>query len=140
MVRVTKRYLFSASHRLHAQQLSDEENARVFGKCNHRWGHGHNYALDVSVEGPVDARSGMIVRREALDTLVEGAVTSRLDHVNLNSDVAELSDVVPTTENLSLLIRRWLRQSWAEAFGDQPLRLAKVQVEETGRNRFEVAG
>ena len=82
----------------------------------------------------------MIVSREALDALVEGAVTSRLDHANLNSDVAELSAVVPTTENLSLLIRRWLRQSWAETFGDQPLRLAKVRVEETDRNRFEVAG
>ena len=140
MVRVTKRYFFSASHRLHAAQLSDEENARVFSKCNHRWGHGHNYALDVSVEGPVDTRSGMIVSREALDTLVERAVTSRLDYANLNSDVAELSAIVPTTENLSLLIRQWLRKSWPEAFGDQPVRLAKVRVEETDRNSFEVAG
>ena len=82
----------------------------------------------------------MIVSREALDTLVERAVTSRLDHANLNNDVAELSAIVPTTENLSLLIRQWLRKSWPDAFGDQPVRLAKVRVEETDRNSFEVAG
>ena len=140
MVRVTKRYFFSASHRLHTTQLSDEENTRVFGKCNHRWGHGHNYALDICVEGPVDTRTGMIVTRKALDTLVEKAVTSRLDHANLNSDVPELSALVPTTENLSLLIRGWLRKSWAGAFGDQPVQLAKVRVEETDRNSFEVSG
>jgi 6-pyruvoyl-tetrahydropterin synthase len=82
----------------------------------------------------------MIVSRKALDTLVEKAVTSRLDHANLNNDVPELSALVPTTENLSLLIRQWLRKSWPGAFGDQPVQLAKVRVEETDRNSFEVAG
>ena len=138
MVQITKRYFFSASHRLHTAQLSAEENSRVFGKCNHPWGHGHNYALDVSIEGAVNKQSGMIVSREVLDSLVKKAVTSRLDHANLNNDVPELFGTVPTTENLSLLIREWLRKSWPDSFGNQPVRLARVRVEETDRNSFEV--
>ena len=71
MPRLTKRYPFSASHRLHAAELSAEENLRLFGKCNNPHGHGHNYTLEVSVSGPVDPGSGMVISRARLDDVVE---------------------------------------------------------------------
>src|SRR5512136_2613483 len=95
-VTLTRRYRFAASHRLHTDALSVEENARLYGKCNNPFGHGHDYVLDVTVAAPVDA-SGQIVNREALDTLVREQVLARLDHRNLNCDVPELRHQVATT-------------------------------------------
>ena len=137
-MQLTKRYPFSASHRLHSPQLSAEENARTFSKCNNPFGHGHNYMLEVAVKGPVDARSGMLVPRKTLDSFVARHVISKLDHVNLNCDVAELRGRVPTTENLALLVESWLQQAWDDELGERGLRLARVRLEETPRNSFEV--
>ncbi len=111
MLRLAKRYAFSASHRLHTSQLSEEENARLFGKCNNPFGHGHNYVLEVSVSGEGDPATGMLLPRAALDRLVHQAVLDRIDHANLNSDVPAMQGVVPTTENLALLIGGWLRDA-----------------------------
>ena len=138
MLRLTKRYPFSASHRLHTNKLSEEENRRLFGKCNNPYGHGHNYLLEVSVEGEADARSGMLLARSTLDRIVEQAVLSKLDHTDLNRDVEELDDAVATTENLVLLIDRWLRAEWGREFAGRPVRLDRIRVEETARNSFEV--
>ena len=135
---LTKRYPFSASHRLHSKELSAEENVRLFGKCNNPHGHGHNYTLEVSVSGPVDPSSGMVISRSKLDQFVERHVLSEIDHADLNRDVEELRDRVPTTENLALLIGRRLGQAWRREFGAAGPRVARVRVEETPRNSFEV--
>lgn len=131
-MRLTRRYSFAASHRLNTDALTPEENASLYGKCNNPFGHGHDYVLDVSVEGPVDA-SGQIVGREALDALVQRHVLDRVDHRNLNCDLAELRDRVPTTENLASVIEDLLTRQWS-----LPARLARVRISETARNTFEL--
>jgi 6-pyruvoyltetrahydropterin/6-carboxytetrahydropterin synthase len=138
MIRVTRRYRFSASHRLHSPRLGAEENERIYGKCNNPYGHGHNYVLDVSACGPVDERSGRAVDPAALDRLVRERVLEAFDHKNLNEQVAEFGEVVPTTENLGLLIHDRLRDGWREAFPAGGPRLEKVRIHETERNIFEV--
>ena len=131
-MRLTRRYRFSASHRLDTPALSPEENRRLFGKCNNPYGHGHDYVLDVTLEGSPDA-SGLLASRGALDALVTERVLARMDHKNLNQDLAELTSVVPTTENLALVIGKLLGADW-------PLRarLQRVRVSETDRNIFEL--
>jgi 6-pyruvoyltetrahydropterin/6-carboxytetrahydropterin synthase len=140
VLRLTRRYPFAASHRLHSDQLSAEENARLFGKCNNPFGHGHNYVVEVSLSGEPDEASGMLIHRDEMDYFVSRNVLSKLDHANLNSDVPELESVVPTTENLTLLIQRWLAGAWEREFAGRSLRLSRVRIEETGRNSFEVKG
>ena len=131
-MKLTRRYRFAASHRLDVPALSTEDNRRLFGKCNNPHGHGHDYVLDVTVEGTPNA-SGQVVNRTALDALVGERILQRLDHKNLNMDVAELTGIVPTTENLASAIRDALSAGW-------PLdaKLAKVRVSETDRNMFEL--
>jgi 6-pyruvoyltetrahydropterin/6-carboxytetrahydropterin synthase len=129
---LTRRYRFAASHRLNTPALTTEENSRLYGKCNNPYGHGHDYVLDVSVAGPVDA-SGQIVNRDALDTLVQERVIGRLDHRNLNCDVPELRDAVATTENLASAIEAMLTSNWT-----LPAALAGVRISETARNTFEL--
>ncbi len=129
---LTRRYRFSASHRLDTPSLSAEENRRLYGKCNNPYGHGHDYVLDITVAGAPD-ETGQIVRREALDALVQERVLSRFDHRNLNMDIAELKGVVPTTESLAVAIENALAR-------DLPLsaKLARVRISETERNIFEL--
>ena len=131
-MKLTRRYRFSASHRLDTPVLSAEENRRLYGKCNNPYGHGHNYVLDVTVAGSTD-ESGQIVGREALDTLVAERILSRFDHRNLNTEIAELSGVVATTESLAVVIERALQDRW-------PLeaKLDRVRISETERNIFEL--
>jgi 6-pyruvoyltetrahydropterin/6-carboxytetrahydropterin synthase len=136
--RVTRRYAFAASHRLHSGQLSEDRNRLLYGKCNNPYGHGHNYVIDVSVRGPLDAVTGRAVDIEQLDGLVNRQVIEPFDHRNLNVEVAEFAQVVPTSENLGFEICRRLKQHWKEVFpGDWP-KLEKIRIEETPRNIFEV--
>ena len=130
-MRLTRRYPFSASHRLHAPELSEEENEKLFGKCNNPYGHGHNYVLEVSVEGEPDDRT-------VLDDFVRRTALNRVDHVDLNQDVEEFRDTVPTTENLSLAVHGWLRAGWNAEFGNKGATLSRIRIEETARNHFEV--
>jgi 6-pyruvoyltetrahydropterin/6-carboxytetrahydropterin synthase len=130
-VRLTRRYRFAASHRLDSPALTAEQNRKLYGKCNNPYGHGHDYVLEVSVEGPVQ-ENGMMVDREALDALVAQKVLRRLDHKDLNRDVPELAGV-PTTENLAQLVERLLREEWTLA-----PRLARIRIAETERNTFEL--
>jgi 6-pyruvoyltetrahydropterin/6-carboxytetrahydropterin synthase len=140
MIRVTRRYEFSASHRLHAPGLSGEENRRLYGKCNNPFGHGHNYVLEVSVRGVVDPHSGRAVDPAALDQLVREKVIRPFDHKNLNEQIEAFEHVVPTSENLGLLIHQRLKQGWPEVFPGQWPQLEKVRIAETPRNIFEVNG
>ena len=137
MFRVTRRYEFAASHRLHSDQLSVEQNRRLYGKCNHPYGHGHNYVVEVSVRGPLDA-AGRAVDIALLDSLVRGQVVQPFDHRNLNVEVPAFKQVVATSENLGVEICRRLKRNWKEVFpGDWP-KLEKVRIGETPRNIFEV--
>ncbi len=131
-MRVTRRYRFAASHRLDSPALSAEENRKLYGKCNNPYGHGHDYSLEISVEGPLNA-DGMVVDRQALDRLVEERVLRLLEHKNLNRDVPEFERVVPTTENLASVIELRLREHWNLA-----PRLARIRISETDRNTFEM--
>lgn len=139
-MRLTRRYPFSASHRLHTPELSEEANEELFGKCNNPYGHGHNYVLEVSIEGEPDDRTGMIVERRVLDDFVRRTVLNRVDHADLNNDVAEFQDAVPTTENLSLAMHGWLKAGWNAEFGNREATLGRIRIEETARNSFEVTG
>ena len=138
MIRVTRRYRFSASHRLHAASLSDERNRELYGKCDNPYGHGHNYEIAVSARGPLDPRSGRVLDPAALDRLVDEQVLRPFDHRNLNEEVPEFQNAVPTTENLANEIFRRLHVHWKSAFpGGGPV-LEKVSIAETPRNIFEV--
>ena len=130
---LTRRYRFSASHRLHSDAMSREENQAVYGKCNNAYGHGHNYALEVTVAGPVDATTGMICNLADLDAFVDERILERFGHENLNV-LAEFQKTVPTTENLCLELYQILETDF------KPARVEKVRVEETMFNSFEYAG
>ena len=136
-VLLTRRYQFSASHRLHSGRLTDAENQELYGKCNNPYGHGHNYEVEVTVEGPVDAATGRVVDLETLDGFVRRHVTGPFEHRNLNKEIEEFQSLVPTTENLNLIIDRRLRSAWSSAFpGFQPA-LKRIRIFETARNIFE---
>jgi len=134
MTRLTRRYRFSASHRLHAPALSDEANRELYGKCNNPWGHGHNYLVEISVSGTVQPDTGQLVNVEALDDVVHGAVLDDFDHRDLNRDVAAFHEVVPTSENVAVEIRRRLTRAWPAGFP----KLAGVRLWETKRNIFDL--
>jgi len=125
--------MFSASHRLHSPEMSEQENQRVYGKCNNPYGHGHNYALEVTVAGAIDPATGMVCNLVDLDTSVDREVLERFGHRNLN-DVDAFRALVPTTENLCIEIYRVLKRGFRGAL------LEKVRLEETMMNAFEYAG
>ncbi len=130
---LTRRYLFSASHRLHNADMSADENLLTYGKCNNPHGHGHNYWLEVTVSGPVDQSTGMICNLVDLDQCVTNEVLSRYNLENLNT-LQEFSKTVPTTENLCIEIFEVLQRAFGYAHLD------KVRLEETMMNSFEYAG
>ena len=132
-IELGRRYRFSASHRLHSSKLSEEENRRVYGKCNNPHGHGHNYVVEVSVSGTVDPGTGMIANLADLDSFVEREVIEPFDHKSLNEDVATFRESVPTTENVCKEIFERLKHF-------RKAKLERVRVEETGNNTFEYAG
>ncbi|MGD0434965.1 MAG: 6-carboxytetrahydropterin synthase [Bryobacteraceae bacterium] len=137
MTRVTRRYRFAASHRLHSEQFSERENSELYGKCNNPFGHGHDYILDVTTAGPVDAVSGQAVNIQALDALVRARVLKDLDHKYLNADTPEFERLVPTSENIIRVIEDRLKSGWKAAFPGEWPRLENIRLQETRRNRFE---
>lgn len=135
IVRATRRVHFSAAHRIHRPDWSDERNREVFGDCaNPNW-HGHNYELAVTVEGPVDPETGYVLDLKVLRDLLEARVVRDVDHKNLNVEVPWLSGVNPTTENLVVAI-------WNRMAGQMPagVRLARLVLHETPRNSVEYTG
>ncbi len=138
MFRLTRRYRFSASHRLHSTALTAEENRELYGKCNNPYGHGHNYVLEVSVRGPVEPETGRVADIAALDRLVTEMAVRPFDHRNLNADAPEFATVPATTENVALVIERRLENAWREVFPGEWPRLDRIRVQETKRNTFEI--
>jgi 6-pyruvoyltetrahydropterin/6-carboxytetrahydropterin synthase len=128
-----RRYSLSASHRLHSDALSGEQNRAAYGKCNNPHGHGHNYVIEVLVGGAVDPDTGMVLNMVALDGTVHTRVIQRFDHTNLNLDPL-FQNRVPTTENLCRAVFELLDGAF------NPAKLAQVRVEETENNFFEYSG
>jgi 6-pyruvoyltetrahydropterin/6-carboxytetrahydropterin synthase len=128
-----RRYMLSASHRLHIDALSVEENKAAYGKCNNPHGHGHNYIVEVLVGGAVDPQTGMVMNLEDLDDVVRKRVMERFDHTNLNLDPLFVNQV-PTTENLCKAVFELLNETM------EPAKLVQVRLEETENNFFEYSG
>lgn len=124
MIYLTRRADFSASHYYHDPQLSEEENRRVFGKCANLHGHGHNYRLEVTVKGEIDGRTGFVVDLKELKDVMEREVVDAMDHRHLNKEVLEFAKLVPTTENLAVVIWKRLQPALKVA------RLHRVRVYE----------
>jgi 6-pyruvoyltetrahydropterin/6-carboxytetrahydropterin synthase len=130
---LTRRYLFSASHRLHTDAMPEDWNRATYGKCNNPYGHGHNYQVEVTVSGAVDRGTGMVCNLVDLDGFVRAEILERFDHQNLNT-LPEFRDLVPTTENLCIRIYEILQRGFHHAH------LEKVRMEETMMNSFAYAG
>jgi len=130
---LTRRYRFSASHRLHSEDMSESENIATYGKCNNPHGHGHNYSLEVTISGPVDPGTGMVCNLVDLDSFVESEVLVRYDLENLNT-LTEFAQIVPSSENLCIQIYEILQRGFPHAH------LEKVRLEETMLNSFEYTG
>jgi 6-pyruvoyltetrahydropterin/6-carboxytetrahydropterin synthase len=132
-VHLTRRYMISASHRLHSDELSEVQNSAIYGKCNNPYGHGHNYMIEVTVSGPVEAETGMVCNLVDLDGFVNAEIVDRFDHQHLNL-LPEFAQAVPTTEKLCIAIYEIVNRGFKAAH------LEKVRIEETMMNSFEYAG
>ena len=128
-----RRYMLSASHRLHTAALSEAENRAAYGKCNNPHGHGHNYVIEVLVGGGVDPETGMVINLANLDEVVQTSVLERFDHTNLNLDPMFVNQV-PTTENLTRAVFGLLKDALPVG------RVEYVRVEETENNFFQYPG
>jgi 6-pyruvoyltetrahydropterin/6-carboxytetrahydropterin synthase len=129
----TRAYSISASHRLHTDSLTPEENRAAFGKCNNPHGHGHNYRIEVTVGGEIDPATGMVINMATLDAAVSKTLIDRFDHMNLNLDPL-FAERVSTTENLCVAIFDLLKAAL------KPAILEKIRIEETENNFFEFSG
>jgi 6-pyruvoyltetrahydropterin/6-carboxytetrahydropterin synthase len=133
-VTVTRRLRFNAAHRVHNPELSETENSRLFGKCNNPNWHGHNYTLDVSVEGAVDAKTGYVCDLSQLKIIVEREVIDHVDHKNFNLDVPFMKGIIPTSENIIVAFWKII------AAKVQPARLTRLVLWETENNYVEYTG
>lgn len=127
-----RRYRFSASHRLHVDDFSDERNREVFGKCNNPFGHGHNYWLEIVLSGKVDPTTGMVCNLVEIDEFAHQRLVAKFDHQNLNT-LPEFAALVPSTENLAIVI-------WEILKGFTAAKIEKIRIEETPNNSFEYRG
>jgi 6-pyruvoyltetrahydropterin/6-carboxytetrahydropterin synthase len=134
IVTVTRRLRFNAAHRVHNPALSDAENSALFGKCNNPNWHGHNYTLEVAVEGPIDARTGYVIDLGALRSIVQREVIDRVDHRNMNVDVDFMRGINPTAENIVVACGRVLEPHVA------PGQLRRLRLWETDNNYVEYDG
>lgn len=133
---ITRRFHFSASHRVYNPGLSDEENLKVYGKCSNPNGHGHNYIMDVTVSGEVDEQTGFVMDLSQLKLIVEENIISKVDHKNLNIDVDFMKDVLPSTENIA-------RKFWEQIAGKintDARKLYSIKISETVNNSVEFRG
>ena len=129
---LSRRYHFSASHRLHVDALTPEENRATFGKCNNPFGHGHNYVVQVTFSGPVDPTTGMVTNLGDLDSFAQREMLDVFDHANLNT-LEPFLDQVSTTENLC-------REMWRIFSAYPHAKLEQIHIEETGNNSFDMFG
>lgn len=131
-VSVSRKAHFNAAHRLHNAQWDDKKNEEVFGLCNNPHFHGHNYDLIITVQGPVNEETGMVIDLKKLSDLIEEKICSRYDHKNLNIEIPEFRNTIPTAENIALEIWKILRRDLEDTLD------LKVVLYETPRNFVEV--
>lgn len=129
IVYLTRKESISSCHRLHSNGLSDEKNKEIYGKCNNFWGHGHNYTVEVTVRGPLDPVTGMVMNISDLKVYMKNVLMERLDHKNLDKDVPYFKNVVSTTENLAIYIYNELKKEMPN-----PDLLYEVKIHETDNN------
>lgn len=134
MVYVTRREVFSASHRLFNENLTDEENEDLFGKCNNPHGHGHNYILEVTVYGEPDAVTGYVIDLKILRNIIKKNIIKKVDHKHLNYDVAFLKGIIPTAENIAIAVWKQLENKLPSG------KLYSVKIYETENNFAEYRG
>jgi 6-pyruvoyltetrahydropterin/6-carboxytetrahydropterin synthase len=125
---LTRRAVFSASHRLHSAQFTDAENEAMFGKCNSVNGHGHNYTIEVTVRGQIDPGTGLIINLTDLKEIIESEIMVHVDHKHLNHDVPFLEGVNPTAENLVVAFWKRLERRLPQGL------LHEVRILETENN------
>ena len=127
IVYLTRRATFCAAHRLHSEELSVAENKKIFGKCNNSNGHGHNYALEVTIGGAVDPKTGMVMNLVDLAEAIEKEVVVPMDHKHLNLDVPAFRKLNPTAENMVIVIWQLLKKKLGKC-------LIEVRLQETENN------
>ncbi|XP_011497510.1 PREDICTED: 6-pyruvoyl tetrahydrobiopterin synthase [Ceratosolen solmsi marchali] len=126
---LTRKETISSCHRLHSLQLSDEDNKNVYGKCNNFWGHGHNYTVEVTVRGPVDPKTGMVMNISDLKVYMKKILMEQLDHKNLDKDVPYFKNIVSTTENVAIYVFNEIKKLLPK-----PELLYEVKIYETDNN------
>ena len=137
MIRLSRKYRFAASHRLHSPAMTEAENYETYGKCNNPHGHGHNYEVELTVCGDVNLVTGRVVDLALLDTLAQQQIITPFRYRDLNKEIPAFQTVVPTTENLGIELDRRLRAAWPETFASGP-KLEKIRIWETERNICEI--
>ncbi len=125
-VEITRKVRFCAAHRYHREDWTAEKNREVFGACNNPHGHGHNYELEVTLRGPVDPFTGMVINLRRVDEILQEQVVSRFDHRNINKEVEGFESAVPTTENLAIHIWKLIEPG----FNQEAVRLSRVRLRE----------
>jgi len=131
-IAVTKRMTFSSGHRIYNPEFSDEKNREIFGACSNPNGHGHNYVLEVSLSGPVDPETGMIINLKEMKAIIRNEIIDKVDHKNLNLDVNFMKDIIPTTENFAARIWEILDGKFPEGT------LSGIVLWESENNKVEI--
>lgn len=134
MVYATRRATFSAAHRLYNPKFSDEENARIFGKCSNPNWHGHNYTLEVVVAGKIDPETGYVLDLKELKAIIIEHVIKHVDHKNLNTETEFMKGLIPTAENITIAVWNQLVDKITKG------KLHSVKIFETENNYFEYKG
>lgn len=133
-MKICRRETFNAAHRLFKPEWSDEKNSEVFGKCSHPNYHGHNYALEVWIEGKVNPETGFVMDLKSLKEIMHSEVLDKFDHRNLNLDCKEFEGIIPTTENIAIVIWKLLRAKIASEL------MIEVVIAETEKNKVSYSG
>ena len=134
MIFVTRREVFSASHRLFNPDFTDEQNDAIFDKCNNPNGHGHNYVLEVVVAGEIDKKTGYVLDLKLLKNIIRENILAKVDHKHLNFDVEFMKGIIPTAENIAVAV-------WNELVNTLPSgKLFSVKIYETENNYAEYRG
>lgn len=133
-MKICRRETFNSAHRLFRPEWDDNKNFEVFGKCSHPNYHGHNYALEVWIDGEVDPETGFVIDLKDLKEIIQTEITERFDHRNLNLDCKEFEGIIPTTENIAIVIWNILREKIDPKFG------IEVQLSETEKNKVVYSG
>ena len=140
MIYLTRAIEFSASHRLHSEKLSDEENCRIYGKCNNPHGHGHNYVAEITVAGVPDSRSGIVIDLGKFEALLDAEIDARFDHKHLNLDTEFFKNFPATAENIAVVIWNLIEKKIPTCRDGGEVKLQRVRLIETARSWFDYYG